>query len=68
VPPTREHSELPKQAGTTEGQDRATEAPEMMLIDNGPHMLVAKTVFVTHVGAEIITEPISYAHIYVEGS
>jgi hypothetical protein len=44
-------------------RDGAAKAPEMMLIDGAPHLLVAKTVFVTHAGAEIITEPTSWAQM-----
>jgi hypothetical protein len=44
-------------------RDGAAKAPEMMLIDGAPHLLVAKTVFLPHAGAEIITKPTSWAQM-----
>ena len=44
-------------------QNGAAKAPEMMLIDAAPCLLLAKTVIVTHGGLEVITEPTSYAQM-----
>jgi hypothetical protein len=44
-------------------QNGAAKAPEMMLIDAAPCLLLAKTVTVTHGGLEVITEPTSYAQM-----